>query len=60
MTFIIDENDKPIKSVGMTHMRFNKKQQIMTYQDYWDGVEGFYRTLPVIGGILEAVRKKLG
>ena len=60
MTFTIDENDKPIKSVGMTHMRFNEKQKIMTYQDYWDGVEGFYRTLPVIGGILEAVRKKLG
>lgn len=60
MSFIIGKKDEPIKSVGMTHMRFNEQRQIMTYQDYWDGVEGFYRTLPVIGGVLKAIRKKMG
>lgn len=60
MTFIIKAGDEPIKSVGMTHMRFNEKREITTYQDYWDGVEGFYRTLPVLGGILAIIRKKLG
>jgi len=60
MQFVIDEGDQPLHSVGMTHLRFNEKQQIITYQDYWDGVEGFYRTLPVLGSVLNAVRKKLG
>ena len=60
MSFIINEGDEPIKSVGMTHLRFNEDKQIVTYQDYWDGVEGFYRTLPVIGGVLAAIRKRMG
>jgi len=59
MSIIVDEKDQPINSVGMTHLRFNKDKKIVTYQDYWDGIEGFYRTLPVIGGILEMIRKKL-
>jgi len=49
MSFIIDEGDTPINSVGMTHLQFNEDKKIVVYQDYWDGIEGFYRTLPVIG-----------
>ena len=60
MSIIVNEGDKPISSVGMTHLRFDENRQIVTYQDYWDGVEGFYRTLPIIGGALEILRKKLG
>ena len=59
MSIIVNEKDAPINSVGMTHLRFNQDKKIITYQDYWDGIEGFYRTLPVIGGILETIRRKL-
>lgn len=59
MSIIINEGDEPISSVGMTHLRFDQNRQIVIYQDYWDGIEGFYRTLPVLGGVLEAVRKKM-
>ena len=60
MSIIVDKKNKPINSVGMTHLRFDEDKKIVTYQDYWDGIEGFYRTLPIIGGILEMIRKKLG
>lgn len=60
MSFVIKEGDKPINSFGMTHLSFNSEMQIVTYQDYWDGIEGFYRTLPVIGRVLSAIRKKMG
>lgn len=60
MSITVDKNDEPINSVGMTHLRFNADKEIVTYQDYWDGIEGFYRTLPVLGGILEIIRKRLG
>jgi len=60
MEFKVNADDEPIKSVGMTHLRFNEQLKIITYQDYWDGIEGFYRTLPVIGSVLEAVRKRMG
>lgn len=59
MSIVVNEKDKPINSIGMTHLRFNEDKKIVTYQDYWDGIEGFYRTLPVIGGVLEMIRKKL-
>ena len=59
MSIVVNEKDKPINSVGMTHLRFNQDKKIVTYQDYWDGIEGFYRTLPIIGSILEMIRKKL-
>jgi len=60
MSFIIDEGDTPINSVGMTHLQFNEEKKIVVYQDYWDGIEGFYRTLPVIGPALSMIRKQLG
>lgn len=60
MSIIINQGDTPIQSVGMTHLRFNEDKKIITYQDYWDGIEGFYRTLPVLGGVLEAIRVRLG
>jgi len=60
MSFIINEGDAPIDSVGMSHLQFNKDKKIVVYQDYWDGVEGFYRTLPAIGPVLSMIRKKMG
>jgi len=59
MSIITKQGTKPISSVGMTHLQFNADRKIVTYQDYWDGIDGFYRTLPIIGGVLEMVRKKL-
>jgi len=47
---------KPIvESIGMTHFRFNKDNKIILHQDYWDSVEGFYRTVPVVGYLLKKV-----
>jgi len=60
MSFTIDAGDAPINSVGMTHLQFNAEKKIVVYQDYWDGIEGFYRTLPAIGPVLSMIRKRLG
>lgn len=60
MSFMIDEGDSKIESIGMTHLRFDENRQIVLYQDYWDSVEGFYRTLPAIGPILTMIRNSLG
>jgi hypothetical protein len=49
-----------ITTVGMTHLRFNEAGLIVMHQDYWDGVEGFYAHLPLLGGLVTWVRSGLG
>ena len=48
-----------LKSIGITHLRFNEDQKVVLHQDYWDGVEGFYQTIPVVGYLLKQVRNRL-
>ncbi len=52
--------DVDVRSTGITHLHWNKDGQIDLHQDYWDGVEGFYAHIPVLGGLLRAVRARLG
>lgn len=59
MTFQVNENSQALTSVGITHLRFNDVGKIILHQDYWDGVEGFYRSVPVLGSMLKGVRQRL-
>jgi hypothetical protein len=43
-------------SVGVTHLRFDDEGRIVLHQDFWDSAEGFYRHLPVVGRIINAIR----
>lgn len=49
-----------ITSIGVTHLKFDNSGKIILHQDYWDGVEGFYSHLPIVGSMLKSVRSKLG
>jgi len=43
-------------SVGVTHLRFDAEGRIVLQQDFWDSAEGFYRHLPIVGGIINSIR----
>lgn len=47
------------QSVGVTHLRYDDNGQIIVHHDYWDGVDGFYQHLPVIGFWLRKIRDQL-
>jgi len=48
--------NKPlVESIGMTHFRFNEDGKVVLHQDYWDSVEGLYRTVPLVGFLLKKV-----
>ncbi len=49
-----------ITTVGLTHLRFDASDHIVMHHDYWDGVEGFYAHLPLLGGLVTYVRSGLG
>lgn len=36
-------------SIGMTHLRFNERGQIVLHQDFWDSGNALYAHLPVVG-----------
>ncbi len=58
--FRVLRKEVDIRSVGITHLHWNSVGQIDLHQDYWDGVEGFYAQLPLLGGLVRGVRARLG
>ncbi len=45
-------------STGITHLRFNEDGRVILHQDFWDPAGGIYEHLPVVGGILERIKKQ--
>ena len=50
---------KPVESVGMSHVRFNKEGQVIMHQDYWDSGLNIYGQIPIVGGLIETIRRRL-
>lgn len=49
---------KPVESVGMSHVRFNSAGQVIMHQDFWDSGTNIYGQLPVLGGVIESIRRR--
>jgi hypothetical protein len=49
--------DDPIRTVGMSHVRYDAKGKVIFHQDYWDtGV--VYEKLPVMGAVIRWIKNK--
>ncbi len=61
MTVVPPETDpaEAWKSIGVTHMRFDREGRVLLHQDYWDAAGGLYEHLPGIGWILRNIRARL-
>ena len=44
---------------GVTHLRFDADGRITHHTDLFDAASGFYETLPVVGGLLRQIKKRL-
>jgi hypothetical protein len=49
---------KPVESVGMSHVRFNDNGQVTMHQDFWDSGTNIYGQIPVLGGVIESIRRR--
>lgn len=45
---------------GATHLRFAGDGRIVHHRDYWDTAEELYAKLPVIGGVMRFLRRRMG
>ncbi len=50
---------KPVHSVGISQVRFNRDGKVEFHRDFWDSGKNFYAHLPVVGGAVGFVRKRL-
>jgi SnoaL-like domain len=50
---------KPVHSIGISQIRLNREGQVEFHQDFWDSGKNFFAHLPVIGGAVGFVRKRL-
>ncbi len=49
---------EPLVSYGVTHFRFDDQGRVVLHQDFWDAAGGLYEHVPVVGGILRALRAR--
>jgi limonene-1,2-epoxide hydrolase len=49
---------EPVESVGMSHVRFNDDGKVVMHQDYWDSGFNIYGQIPVVGGVIETIRRR--
>jgi steroid Delta-isomerase len=45
---------------GVSRVLFADDGRVVEHVDYWDPVEGLYDRVPLLGGALRAIRKRLG
>lgn len=50
---------KPVDSVGISQIRFDREGKVAFHRDFWDSGQNFYSHVPVVGGAVEFVHKRL-
>lgn len=50
---------KPVHSIGVSQIRLNREGKVEFHQDFWDSGRNFYEHLPIIGGGVGYVHKRL-
>lgn len=44
---------------GVSHVCFDDDGKVSVHRDYWDAAEELYARLPVLGGLMRALRRRL-
>jgi hypothetical protein len=50
---------QPVESIGISQVCFNAEGKVTFHQDFWDTGKNFYAHLPVVGGAVGFVKKRL-
>ena len=44
---------------GASHLRLNAEGKVIWHRDYWDAAEELYAKLPIIGGLMRSLKKRV-
>lgn len=50
---------KELISIGMSHVIFDSEGKVLLHQDFWDSSTGLFEHIPVLGGGIRIVKKRL-
>ncbi len=45
---------------GSSHLKFDAQNRVCYHRDYWDAAEELYEKLPLIGGFMRFLKKRVG
>jgi steroid delta-isomerase len=45
---------------GVSHIRFNAEGKVNYHRDYWDAAEELYEKLPLVGGLMRFLKRRVG
>jgi len=45
-----------LRSVGITHLRFDRDGRITLHHDFWDSTSGFFEHVPALGHVLRWIK----
>ena len=48
-----------VRSIGMSHIRFNSAGQVVLHQDYWDSGGSLFEHIPVVGWLIRRIKARL-
>lgn len=58
-TFHYRRGGQPAEIHGVTRLIWDGSGKVCCHRDYWDAAEELYMKLPLIGGLLRALRRRL-
>ena len=53
------KSNELVKSIGMSHMRFNKQGEVIFHQDYWDPTDLVYHQIPIANRLINYVKGRM-
>jgi len=59
MKFKILKKGQVFRSYGITHIRFDETGKVVLHMDYWDSASGLFEHIPVLGGLIKLIKRRL-
>lgn len=59
MTFATKAGKPPVVAPGISHLRFDAEGKVILQQDFWDSTAGIFERIPVLGGAIRAVKRRI-
>jgi hypothetical protein len=47
------------KTIGMSHLRFDREGKVCFHQDYWDSTAGIFEHVPLLGWMIRKIKARL-
>ena len=63
--WVLESKSKAIKkgqimrSYGMSHIRFDETGKVTFHMDYWDSASGLLEHIPLLGGLIKFIKRKV-